>query len=93
MPVPTKVLQPLAAVSTEHSSAGSGTYVLELAASARRDCLAAALSDGRCQLYAVSGATMELVGECIGHKGAITGMHALLTFNLDSVYMHDVLAL
>lgn len=70
----TKLLQPLAAVSTEHSSAGSGTYVLELAASASRDCLAAALSDGRCQLYAVSGAMMDLAGECVGHKGAITGL-------------------
>lgn len=84
--MPTKVLQPLAAVSTEHSSAGSGTYVLELAASASRDCLAAALSDGRCQLYAVSGATMDLAGECVGHKGAITGTHALLTFHQICMY-------
>ena len=84
--MPTKVLQPLAAVSTEQSSAGSGTYVLELAASDSRDCLAAALSDGRCQLYAVSGATVDLAGECVGHKGAITGTHALLTRYPPCVY-------
>lgn len=55
------------------NGASSGACVLELAATSARDCVAAALSDGRCQLYAVSGATMDFAGECVGHKGAITG--------------------
>ncbi|EIE22063.1 hypothetical protein COCSUDRAFT_56495 [Coccomyxa subellipsoidea C-169] len=68
-----KILQPLATVHAGQNGASSGACVLELAATSARDCVAAALSDGRCQLYAVSGATMDFAGECVGHKGAITG--------------------
>lgn len=71
-----KVLQPLATVQADQNGASSGAYVLELASTSGCDCVAAALSDGRCQLYAVSGATMDFAGECVGHKGAITGKHA-----------------
>ena len=56
------------------AQAGSGSYVLELAAPPGRDTLAAALSNGTCRLYAVSGAALDLAGECTGHKGAVTSL-------------------
>ncbi len=72
---PTHILRPHSTALPPHPASSSGaSYVLELAGTPSRDTVAAALSDGSCMLFASRGPALEATGECVGHKGPVTGL-------------------